>query len=77
MSLEYEIEMQRLKVMQEQNNRKERILMQKQIKTIESELKQMKYKYFQNPAMSAKIKIVEDNLQIMKRFLAEIKSQDN
>jgi hypothetical protein len=77
MSLEYEIEMQRLKVMQEQRNRKERVLMQKQIKTIESELKQMKYKYFQNSAMSAKIKIVEDNLQIMKRFLAEIKSQDN
>jgi len=77
MSIEYEIEMQRLKVMQEQKNRKERVLMQKQIKTIESELKQMKYKYFQDPAMSAKIKIVEDNLQIMKRFLAEIKSQDN
>lgn len=77
MSLEYEIEMQRLKVMQEQKNRKERILMQKQIKTIESELKQMKYKHFQDTAMSAKIKIVENNLQIMKRFLAEIKSQDN
>lgn len=77
MSIEYEIEMQRLKVMQEQKNRKERVLMQKQIKTIESELKKMKYKHFQNPTMSAKIKIVEDNLQIMKRFLAEIKSQDN
>ena len=36
MSIEYEIEMQRLKVMQEQKNRKERILMEKQIKTIES-----------------------------------------
>tara|TARA_Y100001937_G_scaffold89224_1_gene120621 strand:+ start:392 stop:625 length:234 start_codon:yes stop_codon:yes gene_type:complete len=77
MSIEYEIEMQRLKVMQEQKNRKERILMEKQIKTIESELKQMKYKYFQDSAMSAKIKVVEDNLQIMKRFLTEIKSQDN
>ena len=51
--------------------------MEKQIETIESELKQMKYKHFQDPAMSAKIKIGEDNLQIMKRFLAEIKSQDN
>ena len=77
MSLEYEIQMQELKVMKEKQNRLEQKEIKKQIYQVKSQLKTMKYKHFEDPIMSQKIKIVNENIAILEKLLKQITSQDN
>lgn len=77
MSLEYEIELQRLKVMQEKRNIKERMQIKKQLNLYQKELNKLSYKYFEDPEMSSKIRIINQNFNTIRKFLKDFENQNN
>jgi hypothetical protein len=77
MSLEFEIELQRLKVMQEKRNIKQRILMKKQLNIYQKELNKLSYKYFEDPEMYSKIKIINQNFNTIRKALKDFENQNN